>query len=123
MDFSTGNIQRTVTTNGVDGAWMTRRTEDFGPCIESVKKLREASEGKIHHRTSQMLGHIYRMPNSLAELLYAHGIDAYQPSKEDQNFIHDWLKHNFPCFLIFPTKNMKHVGYENAVPTKPIILR
>ena len=118
MDLSTGNIGRQVKT--MNGTTVVERNEDLQPYIDIVKEKRIIANNKLSgDGFIDMCAWV--LPDSIAEYLYVHGINAFAPTTEEYNFIHDWLKTNFPVLLIFPNKNMKLGGGKKARPTKEMV--
>jgi len=104
----------------MNGQVVVERTEDFSEEIAAVKQKRLTATLKTDD--SALIGPCaWILPNSLAEYLTAHGINGFSPSKEEYNFIHDWLKVNFIDLMVFPNKNLKLGNGKKAVPTKLMV--
>lgn len=108
----------------VNDSLMLTQTQDFQPIIDEVKRRREFYNGKLPKSNDGNILDVatFLLPVSLADLLRRSGIRVGGGDIEHYNFIIDWLKENFPCFLVFPNLNVKLGSGRKATPIKPIIL-
>jgi len=112
FDFSSSEMSRKLVLDD-DVSYMTY-SEDFQSTIDNVLKMRvKVASNKLD---GVMGVPIYSLPESLQMILIKKGINAKNPNKAEVNYIHDYLKANFPIFLVQPSKVMKFGNVANAKP-------